>query len=51
MIGALLKATGILKVETVLEELREKFGKKFTDSVVEGNLRAIERAYREVREE
>ncbi len=51
MIGALLKATGILKMETVFEELREKFAKKFADTVVEGNLRAIERAYREVREE
>jgi pyruvate ferredoxin oxidoreductase gamma subunit len=51
MIGALLKATGILKLETVLEELQEKFQKKFADAVVKGNLRAIERAYREVREE
>lgn len=51
MIGALLKATGILKLETVLEELQEKFQKKFADAVVKGNLRAIERAYREVRGE
>ncbi len=51
MIGALLKATGILKLETVFDELREKFGKKFADSVVQGNLRAVERAYKEVREE
>jgi pyruvate ferredoxin oxidoreductase gamma subunit len=51
MIGALLRATGILNLGTVLEELKEKFGKKFADAVVKGNLRAIDRAYREVREE
>ncbi len=51
MIGALLRATGILNLDTVLQELKEKFGKKFADAIVKGNLRAIDRAYREVREE
>jgi pyruvate ferredoxin oxidoreductase gamma subunit len=51
MIGALVKVSGILELKTVLQELRDKFGKKFTRSVVQGNVRAIQRAHEEVHEE
>ena len=48
MIGALLKATGILKLETVLADMEKKFSKKFKKSIVDSNLSAIKRAYEEV---
>ena len=48
MIGALIKATGILKLETVLADIEKKFSKKFKKSIVESNLKAINRAYKEV---
>jgi pyruvate ferredoxin oxidoreductase gamma subunit len=48
MIGALIKATGILKLETVLADIEKKFSKKFKKSMVDSNLKAIKRAYEEV---
>lgn len=49
MIGALVRIGKFMKLETILESLRHKFEKKFKSKVVEGNLKAIERAYNEVR--
>jgi len=48
MVGALLKATGLLKLETVLADIEKKFLKKFKKSIVDSNLAAIKRAYEEV---
>ena len=48
MIGALLKTTGILHVDTVIKDIEKKFGKKFPEKVVQGNIKAINRAYEEV---
>lgn len=47
MIGALLRSTGVLKKETVLEDLEAKFRKKFPERVIQGNLKAIGRAFEE----
>ncbi|MDZ7815057.1 MAG: 2-oxoacid:acceptor oxidoreductase family protein [Planctomycetota bacterium] len=49
LLGALVKVAGILSKDTVVKDLREKFGKKFSEKVVEGNVRAVERAYEEVK--
>ena len=49
MIGALVKVTGVLELETVLHDIKIKFGKKFRADVVEGNVKAIQRAYDEVK--
>jgi pyruvate ferredoxin oxidoreductase gamma subunit len=49
LLGALVKITGILALDTVLHDMREKFEKKFPAKVVEGNIRAVKRAYEEVR--
>lgn len=49
MIGALVRIGNFMKLETMLESLRHKFEKKFKSKVVEGNLKAIERAYKEVK--
>jgi len=51
MLGALIKATGILGFKEMIEDMRKKLEKKFKSKpeVIEGNLKAIERAYGEVR--
>jgi pyruvate ferredoxin oxidoreductase gamma subunit len=42
MIGALLKVTGVVRLDSVIEELRERFGMR-----AEGNIKAVKRAYME----
>ena len=51
MLGALIKATGILDFKEMAEDTRKKLEKKFKSKpeVIEGNLKAIERAYGEVK--
>ncbi len=51
MIGALVKATDIIDLDTVIEDVKEKFKEKFKKPVVEGNIKAIRRAYKEVKGE
>jgi pyruvate ferredoxin oxidoreductase gamma subunit len=48
MLGALVKATELIKLDTLYTDLRKKFGKKFPERVIQGNLDAIKRAYEEV---
>jgi pyruvate ferredoxin oxidoreductase gamma subunit len=51
MMGALVKATGLLDFKSMLEDTKKKLEIKFRSKpgVIEGNLKAIERAYNEVR--
>ena len=51
MLGALIKATGMLDFKEMFDDMKKKLEKKFKTKpeVVEGNLKAIERAYNEVR--
>lgn len=49
MLGALVKITGIIKLESVLENFKEKYAKKFKPEVFQGNLEAIQMAYDEVK--
>ena len=51
MLGALIKATGILDFKDMMEDTKSKLEKKFKSKpeVIEGNIRAIERAYNEVK--
>ena len=49
MIGALLKVTGLLPIDSVAERLREKFGAKFSEKIVQGNVEALKRGYEEVK--
>ncbi len=51
MVGALVKVAGIIRFENVKDELVGMFGTKFKKSVVEGNVKALERAYEEVKGE
>jgi pyruvate ferredoxin oxidoreductase gamma subunit len=50
MIGALVKASACVKIETVLEDTKRKLGKKFSEKVVQGNLKAVQRGYEEVKQ-
>jgi pyruvate ferredoxin oxidoreductase gamma subunit len=51
MIGALIKATHCISLDVVKKDVEKKFLKKFGERVVQGNVRAIERAYEEVTSE
>ncbi len=51
MIGALIKATGLLDLENVINDIKNQFAGKFVQKVIDGNVKAIERAYQEVRGE
>ncbi|GBR75379.1 pyruvate:ferredoxin oxidoreductase subunit gamma [Candidatus Termititenax persephonae] len=50
MLGALVKATGILDYQKMLEDTTHKLEKKFKNKpeVIEGNVKAIQDAYEEV---
>ncbi len=50
MMGALIKATPLVKLDTLLEKTRERFEGRLSKKLVEGNLAAIRRAYKEVEE-
>ena len=51
MIGALIKATDILELSAVVEDFKKKYAKKFKPEILDGNVRAIEKAYNEVKGE
>jgi len=48
MTGALLAAEPIMSLEDMLAAMKVKFSQKFSQAVVEGNLKAVEKAYNEV---
>jgi pyruvate ferredoxin oxidoreductase gamma subunit len=48
MLGALAKATGIISLEDLLDDVRRSFGEKFSEQVINANLEAVKRAYQEV---
>lgn len=51
MMGAMVKVTGVLDIKDMLLDTRKKLELKFRSKpeVIEGNIKAIERAYNEVR--
>ncbi|MEO0107676.1 MAG: 2-oxoacid:acceptor oxidoreductase family protein [candidate division WOR-3 bacterium] len=50
MLGALVRVLGVLNYDAVIESIRDKLSKKFRgkDELIEQNLSAVQRAYREV---
>ncbi len=50
MLGAVCKATGLVSLEHLLEDVRKSFGKKFSQRIIDGNLEATKRGYEEVKE-
>lgn len=51
MMGALVKVTGMMPIESLAGYVRKSFGKKFAEEIIEGNVKAVERAYAEVKSE
>jgi pyruvate ferredoxin oxidoreductase gamma subunit len=48
MTGALLQAQPFMELDELTDAMKTKFSKKFSQAVVDGNLRAVEKAYNEV---
>ena len=48
MLGALIKVSELLSLDAVLTQIKKKFSHGFRPEVLEGNVRAINRAYEEV---
>jgi len=51
MLGALLQVTELLSEEEAITFLKDSFGKKFSQKVVDSNIRALKRAFKEVEAE
>lgn len=51
MIGALVKVTKSVRLESLLESFKNEFKSKFKQSVLDGNVEAIKTAYQEVKGE
>jgi pyruvate ferredoxin oxidoreductase gamma subunit len=50
MLGAIIRATGIVEMEVLLENVKKSFGKKFAQKIIDGNIDAATRGYEEVKE-
>lgn len=50
MLGALLRATGVVEQESVIVTFREKLGAKLKGKAVEANIQAFHRGYSEAKE-
>ncbi len=50
MLGAVVKVSDLVSLPHLIEEVRKSFGKKFAEKIINGNLKAVERGYKEVRE-
>ncbi|MDA8188707.1 MAG: 2-oxoacid:acceptor oxidoreductase family protein [Dehalococcoidales bacterium] len=48
MVGALVRVSGVLSIDQVIDEVRAMFGDKLKASLVEANVSALRRAYEEV---
>lgn len=51
MLGALVKSTGLVGLDKVLEEVKKMFSGKLKEEIIQSNLNAIKRAYEEVKGE
>jgi pyruvate ferredoxin oxidoreductase gamma subunit len=51
LLGAVVKATGVIKLKTLEQDIRASFGKKFSDTIINNNVAAAIRAYKEVASE
>lgn len=50
MLGTTCRVTGLVSLEHLLEDVRNSFGKKFSQKIIDGNLEATKRGYEEVKE-
>ena len=50
MLGAICKVTNLVSLESLLDDVRKSFGKKFSQKIIDGNIEATKRGYGEVKE-
>jgi len=50
MLGAVCKVTNLVSLEHLLEDIKNSFGKKFSQRIIDGNLKATRLGYEEVKE-
>lgn len=50
MMGAVAKATGVLALNVLLDEVKAGFGKKFAQKIIDANLTAVTRGFEEVKQ-
>jgi len=50
MLGAIIRATGLVDLDNTVHVVQEKLGAKLRGEVVEANVKALRRAYEEVKE-
>ena len=51
MIGALVAVTGVVDVDHIKKSITKKLGGKLSEGMLQGNFRAVERAFEEVQSE
>jgi len=49
MLAAVCKATDLVGLDHLLDDVRKSFGKKFSQKIIDGNLEAVRRGYAEVK--
>ena len=50
MLAAVVRATNLVTLDALLDDVRKSFGKKFSQKIIDGNLAAVKRGYEEVHE-
>ena len=50
MLGTIAKVTGLVALDSLLEDVRKSFGSKFAQKIIDGNLKAVNRGFAEVNE-
>lgn len=50
ILGAVCRATGLVSLEHLLDDVRKSFGKKFSQKIIDGNVEATKRGYEEAKE-
>ncbi len=47
LLGALVRATSVVDLDSVTADINKEFSRKFSPRILEGNIRAVERAFEE----
>jgi pyruvate ferredoxin oxidoreductase gamma subunit len=50
MLGTVAKTTGLVALDSLLEDVKKSFGSKFAQKIIDGNLKAVNRGFEEVKE-
>ncbi len=50
MLGTVAKVTGLVTLDALLEDVKKSFGSKFSQKIIDGNLKAVTRGFEEVKE-